>query len=217
MALLFINKVKTNQAAFQAKVIAMAKALNTDPDQHMFVMNFETGGTFSPSITNSIGATGLIQFMPDTAIWLGTTTAALRAMSNVEQLDWVYKFYTKVLNGQSLKSVADFYLATFYPLALSKPETFIIGSEKSLAYARLIVTSNPGLKDYNSDGYLTKAEYRRFITDWVKKQLPEAIANKLLGLAKENIGGVILTAAALGAITFGSIKLIKKHNSKLAA
>lgn len=39
------------------------------------------------------GATGLIQFMPATAQGMGTTTAALAAMSAVQQLDYVQRYF----------------------------------------------------------------------------------------------------------------------------
>ena len=38
-------------------------------------------------------ATGLIQFMPKTAKNLGTSTQQLFKMSNVQQLDYVYKYF----------------------------------------------------------------------------------------------------------------------------
>lgn len=52
----------------------------------MVVMSFETGGSFSPSERNGIGATGLIQFLPGTPRGLGTTTDQLANMSSVDQL-----------------------------------------------------------------------------------------------------------------------------------
>src|ERR1700741_706883 len=56
------------------------------------LIRFESGGTFNPAITNSIGATGLIQFMPTTAKGLGTTTDALRVMTFKQQLVYVDKY-----------------------------------------------------------------------------------------------------------------------------
>jgi len=57
----------------------------------MTVMFIESAATFRADITNSIGATGLIQFMPDTAKRLGTSTEALRKMGAINQLDYVFK------------------------------------------------------------------------------------------------------------------------------
>ena len=68
-----------------------ADYLGVKADHLMFLMWFETARTLNHRITNSIGATGLIQFMPATAVGLGTTCEKLRQMSNVEQLDYVKK------------------------------------------------------------------------------------------------------------------------------
>lgn len=71
----------------------MAERLETKPEYILAAMSFETGGTFNPSIQNPIGATGLIQFLKNTAIGLGTTTAELKNMTPVEQLEYVEKYF----------------------------------------------------------------------------------------------------------------------------
>ena len=48
---------------FVKAVEKMADRLKTKPEYILAAMSFETGGSFSPSITNSIGVTGLIQFL----------------------------------------------------------------------------------------------------------------------------------------------------------
>lgn len=95
----------------------MADRLKTKPEYILAAISFETGGTFSPSITNGIGATGLIQFLKTTAKALGTTTDDLRKMAVVEQLEFVEKYlkpfkgkldsleavYTSILSGSPKK------------------------------------------------------------------------------------------------------------------
>src|SRR3546814_21044933 len=73
----------------------MAARLGTKPEYLMAVMSFETGGSFSPAQANNAGsgATGLIQFMPNTAAGLGTSAAALAQMSPVEQLQYVEPYF----------------------------------------------------------------------------------------------------------------------------
>ena len=68
--------------AFTSGVSELAKKYNVPEDYLYAVMSFETGGTFDPAQKNMAGsgATGLIQFMPDTAKGLGTSTTA--AISN---------------------------------------------------------------------------------------------------------------------------------------
>lgn len=53
-----------------------------------------TGERFRANTVNrASGATGLIQFMPSTAKQLGTTTDKLAAMTEVDQLDYVAKYF----------------------------------------------------------------------------------------------------------------------------
>ena len=75
----FENKVTSNKEAFLQKVRLICAKLGIEPDWLMFVMNSESG--LNPAAYNpNGGASGLIQFMPDTAKGLGTTTEALRKL-----------------------------------------------------------------------------------------------------------------------------------------
>lgn len=67
----FENKVTSNKEAFLQKVRLICAKLGIEPDWLMFVMNSESG--LNPAAYNpNGGASGLIQFMPDTAKGLGT-------------------------------------------------------------------------------------------------------------------------------------------------
>lgn len=140
MALIYENKVPASyRVAFVEKVKKISANLGIDPNWLMAIMYFESARTFSPSITNSIGATGLIQFLPSTAKSLGTSTTALRAMSAVQQLDYVEK-YLRPYKGK-YKSYIDVYFAVFFPLAIGKPDDWVIqGGGLS---ASSIYNSNP--------------------------------------------------------------------------
>src|SRR5208282_3601342 len=81
------------------KLDNVAKFLGIPDDWLAAVIAWESGWSFDPAKQNSIGATGLIQFMPSTAKGLGTTTDALKAMTFVEQMDWVQK-YLAVYKGK---------------------------------------------------------------------------------------------------------------------
>jgi hypothetical protein len=117
--------------AFASKLKQVAADLQVHPDDLLKVMHFETKGTLDPSITNRIGATGLIQFMPDTAKSLGTTVEALRKMSAVQQLDYVYKYFkTKIKPGFK---ASDIYLATLLPVALRLPDSTVIAQKGNKA------------------------------------------------------------------------------------
>lgn len=140
----FIQRVKT-----------MCQNLKMDengPDYMMSCMAWESGETFSSSIKNGAGsgAVGLIQFMPSTATNLGTTTAALAAMSNVQQLDYVEKYF-KGYKGK-LKSISDVYMVILYPKAVGKSEDYVLFQNGTTVYRQ-----NIGV-DLNQDGKCTKAE-----------------------------------------------------------
>lgn len=168
MSLIFIEKVKINQTAFANKVSQIASLLVVNPDWLMIIMNFESAGTFSPSIPNGLGSggVGLIQFMPATARSLGTTTADLAKMSNVQQLEYVYKYF-RPKAGQ-YKSGEDLYLYTFFPMAVGKPDDFVFQTTK--LKAATIAHQNPSL-DLNKDGVITIGEWKKALRVLLAKRI----------------------------------------------
>jgi len=143
-----------NRPAFIAKVKEVSSRLGINPNWLMAIMNWESARTFSASVQNPYtNATGLIQFMPATAIDLGTTVDQLASMSEIEQLDWVYKYYVRYRS--KLKSYTDLYLTTFYPVAVGKPSNYVLGT--SDYRIRKIAEQNPAF-DVNKDSKITKGE-----------------------------------------------------------
>jgi len=152
--MLYEEKVKTNKEAFISKVISISQRLGVEPEWLMQVFVNESG--VNHQAVNAVsGATGLIQFMPDTAKHLGTTVAALKAMTNVQQLDYVYK-YLAPYAGKML-SYIDVYFTVFFPLAIGKPDDWVFQTAK-LSAAK-IAAQNPAF-DLDKDGKLTVAEVR---------------------------------------------------------
>ena len=97
---------------FNKKLDKVAAALNVKSKDLIAIMKQESG--VNPAAVNKTsGATGLIQFMPDTARRLGTTVEDLRNMTAVEQLDYVYKYFKSVGTGDG--SLGDLYMAVFMP------------------------------------------------------------------------------------------------------
>jgi hypothetical protein len=137
-------------AAFKVKLIQIARNIHVDPNFLISAMAFETGETFSPSAKNPNGATGLIQFLPDTAAGLGTSTADLAAMTALEQMDYVEKYFDPYKN--MLKTIEDVYMAILWPAAIGKTNSWVLFSKPSAQYDR-----NSGL-DANKDGAVTKEE-----------------------------------------------------------
>ena len=143
----------TADIPFVQKVIEVAKELNCSFIDLLCCISFETGRTMSPSIRNSIGATGLIQFIPDTAVDLGTTTNKLAAMTRVEQMDWVLKYFKKgPIRKISNPTLEDLYMQILWPRAVGKPLEYVLFSSPSIKYVQ-----NNGL-DANMDGNITKDE-----------------------------------------------------------
>jgi hypothetical protein len=152
--MLYEEKVTENKAAFLAKVEEICRLLDIEPDWLMATMNSESGLN-SRAVNANGGATGLIQFMPATAKALNTTTTALKAMSNVQQLDYVYAY----LRGYryKIKSFADLYFAIFFPMALGKPDDWVIQS--GTLSAEKIATANK-IFDLDTNNVLTVGEVR---------------------------------------------------------
>ena len=195
MTLIYENKVPSSyRKAFVEKVKKISANLGIDPNWLMAIMYFESAGTFSPSITNNIGATGLIQFIPSTAKGLGTSTSALRSMTAVQQLDYVEK-YLKPYRGK-FKSYIDVYFAVFFPLAIGKPDDWVIqGGGLS---ASSIYNSNPAFR-VQKDGKIRVWEVKKVMlsklpSEWLndgsfslivksyKKELIIGIASIILGV-----------------------------------
>lgn len=154
--MLFESYVRDNRSEFLAKVKSICAKLLIEPDWLMAVMYKES--RLNPRAVNANGgATGLIQFMPATARSLGTTTAALKEMSNVEQLDWVYKYYKPYIT--KLNSYPDLYLATFFPAALGKLDDYVL--QTSSLSAATIAAANPGI-DLNKDRKITVGEFKDY-------------------------------------------------------
>lgn len=137
------DRINFNQRTigFSNKLRQIANALQVAEADLLKVMHFETGGSLSPSARNDkTNAVGLIQFMPDTARSLGTSTEELSKMSAEQQLEYVYRFYKK-WNIAPGSSASDIYLLTFFPAAVvdNLPPNTILGRKNSNAY----VANNP--------------------------------------------------------------------------
>lgn len=134
------------------------------------------------AVNDATGATGLIQFMPQTAQSLGTTTAALRRMSLRAQLPFVEKFYARVARNQTIAECADLYLMTFCPAVVDAPDDELIGigpgaplafdaDAPSPCLARpggmgAVYRANAGL-DRDRTGLLTVGDVRRVMRDYI--------------------------------------------------
>lgn len=189
--LIYQDKVPSNiRTAFINKINEVSNYLGIDPNWLMAVINFESAGTFSPSIENHItGATGLIQFMPNTAQSLGTSVNALKNMSAVQQLDYVKMYYKQFKS--KINSYIDLYFATFFPIAIGKPGNYVL--QTSRIPPGVIAASNP-IFDLNQDGKITKSEVEQVMLSKIPASLIHLVqTNKTISL----FGFAALTALAI--------------------
>jgi hypothetical protein len=161
MALIYENTVTSNKAEFIEKVKIISTAIGFDPNWLMQVMYSES--RINPAAINKYSnAVGLIQIMPETARYLGTSPQELVTMSNVQQLDYVYK-YLKTFSGK-INSYIDLYFAIFFPLAMGKPLDWVF--KASNLSASLIAQQNP-VFDVNKDGVITVAEVQEVMLSFI--------------------------------------------------
>lgn len=145
------NKVS---AEFRRIVFDIADSYGMNPHHIMAVIAFETAETFRPDIKNMAGsgATGLIQFMPKTAIDLGTSVEALALMTAEEQLRFV-RLYFKPYAGR-MRTLSDVYMAVLWPAGIGKPENWVLWDKVSRPTT---YRQNAGL-DLNKNGIIKKSE-----------------------------------------------------------
>ena len=156
--------------AFKSKVIEICKNLNIDPDHLMTCMAFETGETFRPDVKNGKGSsgTGLIQFMEDTAKFLKTDTKTLAAMTAIEQLDYVEKYFQWIQRKyKQLTTLESVYFAILDSSGIGKPDDATMFKSGTKAYE-----GNMGL-DKNKDGKVTVGEVAVTIRKMYQKGLQQ--------------------------------------------
>jgi hypothetical protein len=173
---------------FYPKLVEMCRDVGMKPEDLLAVMKFESG--FSPSAYNKDGgASGLIQFMPQTLRSIGFpgSAADFRRLSGEEQLPWIKKYIQD--KGMKFKSAHKYYVANLFPVALNlpgvkneDPNTPIleqnpeslpnglskkysdIGAKVSASFERAAYKSNRGL-DHGSKGSITYGDLMKTMDD----------------------------------------------------
>ncbi len=155
-------KILREHPQFWPQLHAVAERLKTQPAWLLNVMAAES--LFDPSARNSLpgqSASGLLQFVKETASRLGTTTAAIREMDPVGQLRLVEKYFAS-FRGR-LNSMADVYMAVFRGFIIEgKDETVISPLDNSRKEQR-IYGLNKWL-DTDNDRKITRGELAQAAT-----------------------------------------------------
>jgi hypothetical protein len=149
-------KILRDQPSFWIELQAIAKRLKTEPAWLLNVMASES--SFNPAARNGLPgqtATGLLQFIEDTAQGMGTTTEAIRRMSPVEQLRLVEK-YLSPFRGR-LNSLSDVYSAVFRGFIAKGGDASAVAPLNNSNKELRIYSLNRWL-DFNGDGKITKGE-----------------------------------------------------------
>lgn len=118
----------SKEKGFIEAVHALEAKIGVEKNAIIRIMKHESG--LSPQARNkSTNATGLIQFMPNTAKGLGTTVDELIKMTGMEQLKYVEKYYKSMIG--KAKTIGDLYMFTFIPAAKDKSNNFELGVKGS--------------------------------------------------------------------------------------
>lgn len=138
---------------FKEKLAQICNALGCKPSHLLMVMGSESD--FLPWARNRNGdASGLIQFMPDTArSMFNLSTEQIRAMPAVQQLDLVYRFYLP--HKGKLSTPGALYAVTYLPGRFSTPMT---PNMVDLSRAKPFPTNSPVL---SAEFDITKRKNKR--------------------------------------------------------
>lgn len=131
-----------------------------NPDWLMACMWSESKFDHQVENQKGSGATGLIQFMPFVAKELGISVGKLKAMSAIDQLEYVERYMARMINRYGVPTTpARLYLMILWPKASNKPDDYVLYRWPSTAYRQ-----NAGL-DENKDRRVTvtdiEARHRR--------------------------------------------------------
>lgn len=145
-------------SSFIGGVNQLAQKWDIDAGDLLGLMQSESN--LNPQARNPSGATGLIQFMPDTARAMGTSTDAIYRMNRTQQLQLVDQYFkmNKLPQGAT---AGQLYATVFLPAYNRKAENFIVaranGANDAGKVAPRWYSQNAGL-DSNRDGAITVAD-----------------------------------------------------------
>jgi hypothetical protein len=193
--IVFIDRIEINKEAFTDKLIDVCNRLLIHPDWLMIVMRIESRFR-RKSINVYSGTVGLIQWtIGNAARHLGMAAprkltydsrghlivtpqilniqTAMQNKTGVQQLEYVYEYLSPYIGR--LNSVFDVYFAIFYPVAMNKKDSFVLGSERSVAWMRKVYDGNENLDLVfgDKDGKLEVSDVKA----WVKSHFPKGYIN----------------------------------------
>jgi len=187
-----VRGLETKSDAFKNKLVQVSQALGINPDWLATVISFESKGTFAPDVQNPQSkATGLIQFIRPTATQLGTTLNDLAAMTDIQQLDYVYRYFKDIV-GRRMRNLDDVYLAVFMPKYMGYSSDTVAASAGTKEYEQNAGFDREG-KGYFTVGDITGTIHAVYNAGAAKGRIPVGVAIAAGG------GGLALLGIGLGA------------------
>ena len=132
-----------NDPIFKKKLKEISDAINIDEDSIIKLMKHESG--LDPTIKNSIGCVGLIQFCPSSGAIKtinGQQYSLEDLRNNLEvQMEAIKQFWLEGYKSGKIKKPADLYIYNFFPVAAGKSDDFVLKTNNTSA--EKIASSNP--------------------------------------------------------------------------
>jgi len=132
-----------NDPIFKKKLKEISDAINIDEDSIIKLMKHESG--LDPTIKNSIGCVGLIQFCPSSGSIKtinGQKYSLEDLRNNLEvQMEAIKQFWLEGYKSGKIKKPADLYIYNFFPVAAGKSDDFVLKTNNTSA--EKIASSNP--------------------------------------------------------------------------
>lgn len=202
--------IDTVTPAFLCKLVELAARHGWDPNGIALVISEESA--FNPTAKNPhSSASGLIQFIDQTAASLGTTTAAIRAMSAEEQLPLIERFFETSLRGQIPGRIEDYFLSVLgKPNLIGAPDNttiFVRGSDR-YAQNRQI--------DLDNNGVITVGDARAYMRGVLARargtigSYPSICAEAVTppAIRTSIVAAAVGVVALVGAVGYGIYKVI---------
>ena len=145
------------EPGFQAKVAQVAKNIGVSEIDLAKIMFLESG--YIQNRFNGIGCVGLTQFCGDrvkgqpklmpykTIGGKRYLLSDIAKLTRIQQLDIVQLYFTSSgFSSSKPRNIGDLYVNNFYPVALNKPNSFVLGSEDKVNpnWKFAVQSQNPG-------------------------------------------------------------------------
>jgi hypothetical protein len=134
-----------NNPNFKSKLSEISSAIGIDENSIIKLMQHESG--LNPSVKNSIGCVGLIQFCPDgkngtTKTISGKKYSLEDIRTNLDtQMEAIKEFWMAGHKSGKIKTPTDLYIFNFWPVAAGKPNDYVL--QTNGMSAQTVAKANP--------------------------------------------------------------------------